>query len=329
LKALIHDNLNKNGQLCIRKIPDSSPKKNEVKIKIKVAGLNRRDLFVMKNRDEEEGEFIPGSDGAGVIVEVGSDIYSDVLNQEVIINPTLNWERSDDVPISPDILGGPTNGTFAEYVTVPFKNVVQKPRQLSWEEAGTLGLSAVTAYRALFTKGKLKSDEIVLIPGIGGGVATFAMQFAKAVGAKVIVTSRHSQTLKKAQRLGADITLNSNIDWKDALGDTKVDLILDSIGPATFSKYLEIIKPNGRIVCFGASSGDSITLPLRSLFYPQIQLIGTSMGSTQEFEEMIHFVMKHSISTVTENVYPFEEAKIALEHLENGVHFGNIGLAMY
>jgi zinc-binding alcohol dehydrogenase/oxidoreductase len=226
------------------------------------------------------------------------------------------------------VLGGPKDGTFTEYVIVPAENIVRKPSYLTWEESGVLSLSALTAYRALFTKGRLKCGEHVLIPGIGGGVATFAMLFAKAIGAKVSVTSRVENKRELAEKYGADISFNSTGNWEESLQGEKVDLIIDSIGPATFLKYFDVLKPNGRIVNFGASSGDKIELPLRALFYNQIDIMGTSMGSREEFNEMIKFIEKHQIKPIIDKVYSLEEAISALSRMDLGEQFGNIVLQM-
>ena len=213
-------------------------------------------------------------------------------------------------------------------ILVPAENVVGKPSYLTWEESGVLALSALTAYRALFTKGRLKCGEHVLIPGIGGGVATFAMLFAKAIGAKVSVTSRVENKRKFAEAYGADFSFNSSGNWEESLCGGKVDLIIDSIGPATFLKYFDVLKPNGRIVNFGASSGDKIELPLRALFYNQIDIMGTSMGSSEEFNEMIKFIEKYKIKPIMDKVYSLEEAIQALRRMEQGEQFGNIALRM-
>lgn len=152
MNALI---IHENG-FDFRQAPDKRPGNGEVKIKLKTAGLNHRDLFLMKNHKTGNHEFTLGSDGAGIVTEIGHGVRSHLLHAEVIINPVLNWKTVEDVPAVPDILGGPSDGTFSPYVIVPEENAVLKPEHLTWEEAGVLPLSALTAYRALFTKGQLK-----------------------------------------------------------------------------------------------------------------------------------------------------------------------------
>ncbi|MFN2746832.1 zinc-binding alcohol dehydrogenase family protein [Bacillus sp. z60-18] len=328
MKAIIHDGTTGLAGLTYEDVPAKSPGSGEVKIKLKAAGLNRRDLFLFQSRTISDAPYIPGSDGAGVIEEIGGGVHDLSVGTEVIINPSIDWESTDSVPDVPDILGGPSDGTFAEYVIAPAKHVVKKPAYLSWEEAGVLPLAALTASRALFTRGGLKKGQHVLIPGIGSGVATYALLMAKAAGAHVTVTSRSGEKREEALKYGADQAFDSRSDWKESLNGSLVDLILDSIGPATFDHYFDVIKPNGRIVSFGASSGDSITIPLRSLFFPQISIIGTSMGSLEEFKEMLSFMEHHLLKPVIDQVFPLSEGAAAFKRLADGEQFGNIALSI-
>lgn len=328
MKAIVHQYKKGIEGLAYKLSSEINPNAGEVKVQLKAAGLNHRDLFIINNRKEMDLPLVIGSDGSGIVTEIGEGVSNHLLNNEVIINPSIGWDNIAEVPELPEVLGGPKDGTFAEYVIVPAENVVVKPSYLTWEESGVLSLSALTAYRALFTKGRLKCGEHVLIPGIGGGVATFAMLFAKAIGAKVSVTSRVESKRKFAETYGADFSFNSSGNWEESLGKEKVDLIIDSIGPATFLKYFEVLKPNGRIVNFGASSGDKVELPLRALFYNQIDIMGTSMGSREEFNEMVKFIEKYKIKPIIDKVYSLEEAIQALSRMEQGEQFGNIALRM-
>lgn len=328
MKAIVHQNKKGLEGLKYKFSSEISPNAGEVKVKLKAAGLNHRDLFIINNRKEMDIPLVIGSDGSGIVTEIGEGVSNVLLDTEVIINPSIGWENTEVIPELPEVLGGPKDGTFAEYVIVPAENVVEKPSYLTWEESGVVSLSALTAYRALFTKGRLKSGDHVLIPGIGGGVATFSMLFAKAIGAKVSVTSRIENKRKISEEYGADFSFNSSGNWEESLQGEKVDLIIDSIGPATFLKYFDVLKPNGRIVNFGASSGDKIELPLRALFYNQIDIMGTSMGSREEFNEMIKFIEKYKIKPIMDKIYSLEEAIQALRRMEQGEQFGNIALRM-
>lgn len=326
MKAIVHVGKSGIEGLKYEDVSSKNPGFGEVKVRLKTAGLNHRDLFIMKARTENDPPLILGSDGAGIIEAVGEGVSHLTVNSEVIIHPSLNWESIDDVPQNLQILGSPADGTFAEYVIIPAKNAVKKPAYLSWEEAGVLPLAALTAYRALFTKGRLQKGEHIVIPGIGSGVATYAMMMAKAAGATVTVTSRSEQKREAARTYGADRAFDSHGDWNEGLHGEKADLILDSIGPATFPNYFDALKPNGRIVSFGASSGDQIELPLRALFFPQISIIGTSMGSLEEFHQMLDFMEQHSLKPIIDRMYPLQDTVQAFHRMKQGEQFGNIGL---
>ena len=312
--------------------PDKRPEQGLVKVRLKTAGLNHRDLFIIAAASATEGAPGPihpcvlGSDGAGVIEETGEGVSGLAQGMEVIINPCLGWDRADEVPVVPDILGYPADGTFAEYVIVPEQNVVPKPAYLSWEEAGVLPLAALTAYRALFTRGNLERGDHVLIPGIGGGVATFAALMAAAAGARVTVTSRSEAKRAEALQLPVTQVIDSNSRWREELGNHPVDLILDSVGPATFEQYFEVIKPGGKIVMFGASSGDDLTIPARAIFFPQLQVLGTSMGSHEEFTAMLEFMERHQLHPIMDSVYALAETPLALQRMERAEQLGNIAL---
>lgn len=326
MKAVVHEGMSGIKGLKYKDVSAKKPGYGEVQVRLKTAGLNHRDLFIMKARAENDPPLVLGSDGAGVIEAVGDGVADLHANTEVIINPSIGWDTIDNIPQSLQILGSPADGTFAEYVIIPAVNAVKKPAYLTWEEASVLPLAALTAYRALFTKGHLKKGEHILIPGIGSGVATYAMLMAKAAGARVTVTSRSEDKRKKALTYGADGAFDSQSDWNESLKGEKVDFVLDSIGPATFPNYFNILKPNGRIVNFGASSGDKIEIPLRALFFPQISLIGTSMGSSEEFNKMIQFMEEHAIKPIIDRMYPLQETVQAFDRMKQGEQFGNIGL---
>lgn len=308
-----------------RAIPAAAP--GQVVVQLRSAGLNHRDLFIMSDRKPQDTPLIPGSDGAGVVVEVGQGVHHISVGDPVIIHPTLDWEHTADVPVVPGIVGGPSDGTLAQYIALPAGNVLPKPAHLSWIEAGVLPLAALTAYRALFTQGVLKAGEHLFIPGIGGGVATYALLMAVAAGAKVTVSSRSEAKRAEAMRLGAFQALDSHADWGNMLNkDNPVDIILDSIGQVMFPKYEQIIRPGGRIVMFGASSGDELHLPIRSIFFPQISLIGTSMGSREEFVQMLNWVEQHQIRPVVDSIYSLRDTTQAFERMEKGEQFGNIAI---
>lgn len=326
MKALVHaERLGFQG-LTYREMEEIQPRAGEVRVKLRTAGLNHRDMFVLDRHLPSEPPLILGSDGAGIVDSVGEGVANILAGGEVMINPGLGWkEKSPAPPQGFEILGHPFHGTFAEYIVVPVENIVPKPKYLTWEEAGVLSLAALTAYRALFTRGQLHSGMKVLVPGIGSGVASLLLQFAKVEGADVFVTSRSKDKCQKALELGADKAMDSNEDWSQALNGEKVDLVIESVGAATFNKSLEQLRPGGTMVTFGASAGDNVQLNIRSFFYGQFNLLGTTMGSAEEYKEMVRFIKKHQIKPVLDKMYPLRNFEEAFNRMENGSQFGKIG----
>ncbi|WP_163970838.1 zinc-binding dehydrogenase [Oceanobacillus halotolerans] len=323
MKAFVHEY----EEITIKEMESPLPAKGEVVISLRAAGLNRRDLNIPNRRGNEAEALVLGSDGAGVVEVVGQGVSNVKEGDEVIINPALRWEKNSDAPPKGfDILGMPDHGTFAEKIVIAAEQVEPKPTYLTWEEAGVLTLPALTAYRALFTKGNVKENDTVFIPGAGSGVATYLIQFAKNVGAKVIVTSRSEEKRVKAKELGADVVLDTNSDWVKALTDETVDLVIESVGRATFNRSLEVLKKGGRIVTFGATTEDTIDFNLRSFFYGQYQLFGSTMGSREELRNMLDYLEQFKTKPVVDEVFPLEKAQDAFDYLAQGKQFGNVGL---
>ncbi|WP_182200145.1 zinc-binding dehydrogenase [Paraliobacillus salinarum] len=323
MKAFVHEE----ESILIRKIPEPTLKDNEVKIAIKVAGLNHRDLHIPERRGNVSTPLVLGSDGAGVIEQVGKNVTNFAPGDEVIVNPGLGWlHQSDAPPKSFEIVGMPNDGTFAEKYVVDQNYVERKPSYLSWEEAGVLVLSALTGYRALFTKGNVSANSTVFIPGAGSGVATYIIQFAKAIGARVIVTSRSPEKRAKAIALGADLAIDTEADWNAELKDESIDLVIDSIGRATFNRSLSVLKRGGKIVTFGATTEDQVTIDIRKFFYGQYQLLGSTMGNREELRDLLQFIEKHQIHPIVDSVFVLEETKEAFQYLQKAQQFGKIAI---
>lgn len=317
------------GEHKLKEMPEVEAGAGEVVVSIKVAGLNRRDLYIANRLGPNESALILGSDGAGVVESVGEDVTNLAVGDEVIINPSLRWDKNTLAPPEDfDILGMPDHGTFAEKIVIGAEQVEKKPVHLSWEEAGVLALSALTGYRALFTKGKVTADDTVFIPGAGSGVATYMIQFAKAVGARVIVTSRDEKKRAAALELGADLALDTNDDWSKELVAESIDIVIDSVGAATFNRSLAILKQGGTFVLFGATAGDEVTLNLREFFYGQYHLLGTTMGSREELREMLNFIEKHRIKPIVGHRYPFAKIADAFHLLEENEQYGKIAITI-
>lgn len=323
MKALIHVN----GQLKIDEMEDPIANIGEVVVALHAAGLNRRDIKIPERRGEATDPLILGSDGVGVIESIGEGVDNWAIGDEVIINPSLRWFGNSAAPPEGfDILGMPDHGTFAEKISISAEQIEKKPANLSREEASVLSLAALTGYRALFTQGGLKKGDTVFIPGAGSGVATYLIQFAKNVGARVIVSSRGEEKRKKALELGADLAIDTNGDWTEELADETIDLVIESIGKATFNRSLEVLKPGGRIVVFGATTEDVIELDLRKFFYGQYQLFGSTMGSREELRAMLKHVEEYGVKPVIDKVYRLEDGLEAFRDLENSEQFGKLVL---
>ncbi|HLU21352.1 MAG TPA: zinc-binding dehydrogenase [Bacillaceae bacterium] len=329
MKAVVHEKIAGINGLTYRDMEEKNPGNGEVKVKLKVAGLNHRDLFVLHRHKPTDPPLIIGSDGAGIIEAIGEDVTNVQVGDEVIINPGLHWEKESPAPPENfDLIGLPGHGTFAEKIIIPAENAIPKPSYLTWEEAGVFALAALTAYRALFTRANIKEGETLLLPGVGSGVVTFILQFAKVVGANVYVTSRSTEKAAKALELGADKAIDSNGDWDLQLAGEKVDKVIESVGAATFDKSLHQLKRGGTIVIFGASAGDIVQFNLRDFFYGQYNLLGSTMGSAEELTALINFMEKHEIRPVMDKMYPLSDYQKAFERLEAANQFGKIGFVI-
>lgn len=331
MKAVMLRELGGPKQLKIEDIPVPEPGPNEVIVKLRSAALNRRDVFITYGQYPGiKLPAVPGSDGAGEVAATGENVHGVKIGSEVVINPGLGW--GDDVDLKNKgfhILGVPENGTYAEYVKVPAENVFPKPAHLTWNEAAAIPLGGVTAYHALVTKGQVKEGENVLVPGIGGGVATFIVQFASALGAKVYVTSSKDEKIAKAKDFGAVDGVNyTDENWPKSLKKMTggIDLSVDSIGGEVFDALISVGKNASRIVSFGATKGPVPKLLMPKVFLKEITIHGSTMGSPQEFREMLKLIEDHQIHPIMDQIYSLEEVIEAQTRMENGENFGKIGL---
>jgi len=308
------------GELRYETAPDPEPGPGEVVVELRTAALNRRDLLVVRGVYPFPLPIVPGSDGAGVRRDTG---------EEVLIYPALDW-GDREAAFGPDfqILGGPRDGTYAELVAVPEANVFPKPARLSWEEAAALPLAGLTAYRALFSRGRLVTGETVLVLGAGSGVSTFAVQLAAQAGARVLVTSSSDEKIERSRALGAEAGVNyGSADWVAwAKEQGGVDLVIDSVG-STWPQSLECLRPGGRVVVFGATGGTEVELAVRPFYFGQWSLLGTMMGSPADFAGLLQALEHGSWRPVVDGMRPLADAAAALEELEAGAHFGKLVLS--
>jgi NADPH:quinone reductase-like Zn-dependent oxidoreductase len=308
------------GELRYESVSDPTPGPGEVLVELRAAALNRRDLQVCNGTYPFPLPLTPGSDGAGVRRDTG---------EEVVINPSLHWGDREAAP-GPDfqILGGPRDGTYAELIAVPEANLFPKPARLTWEEAASMSLAGLTAYRALFSRGALVTGETVLVLGAGSGVSTFVVQLAAQAGARVLVTSSSDEKIERSRALGAERGVNyATGDWVAEVKELGgADVVVDSVG-STWPQSLECLRPGGRLVVFGATGGTEATLPVRPLYAGQQSVLGTLMGSPSDYEGFLRDIGRSSWRPVIDSVRPLADAAAALAEMKAATQFGKLVLS--
>jgi zinc-binding alcohol dehydrogenase/oxidoreductase len=294
--------------------PDPVPGSDDVLVELRAASLNHLDIWIRKGLPSVPKPRILGADGAGVIA--GTD-------ERVVINPGIDHGNG-----SISVIGEHSDGTHAEFIAVPRSQVYPIPAGLTFEEAAAFPLVFETAYRMLVTRAHLQPDEWVLVWGIGSGVATAALAIAKALGAKVVVTSSSDEKLRRARELGADGTVNHASDdvvsaVKDLTGGG-AHVVVEHVGEATWAKSLNAARPDGRIVVCGATSGPNPPANLHRIWWKQLNVYGSSMGTRSDFEAAYDLVSSGRARPVVDEVFKLENAAAAHERLERGDQLGKI-----
>jgi zinc-binding alcohol dehydrogenase/oxidoreductase len=316
-------------RVVLKEIEKPTLKAGEALVKIKAAALNRRDYWITIGKYANIiYPVVLGSDGAGIVAEVGDDGDKHLLGSEVIINPGYNWGDNENFQSNDfKILGLPDNGTFAEFVKVSVGQLHPKPAHLNWEQAAAVPLAGLTAYRALFVKGGAKKGDKVLVTGVGSGTGTFALQWAIAVGCRVFVTSGSGDKIERAKHLGAKAGVSYHAqDWAGQLEHLAggFDVIIDSALGEGFARLPDICSPGGRIVIFGGTAGNIPALNGRKIFWRQLQLIGTMMGSPADFKAMLALLNKNHVIPVVDEVFELADAAKAIAKMEHSPQFGKI-----
>jgi NADPH:quinone reductase-like Zn-dependent oxidoreductase len=324
--------------VALTELPDPEPGPGEVVVRLKAAALNRLDVWTLTGALKIEHHFphTLGADGAGEIESVGADVKGLKAGMRVVVNPGLHCgqceycragEQSECTRFS--MLGEHRPGTLAEKVVLPATNVFPVPSHLSFGEAAALGVTAITAYRMLFTRAHLQPGEWVLITGIGGGLAQSLFQFALPVAGRIFVTSSSDDKLAQAVEMGADAGVNySNEDVGKAIraktGKRGVDLVADSAGGDALDQALRALRKGGRVVIAGATAGPKATIGLQRLFWNQLTIIGSTMGSDSDVGDMLRMVAGTGIKPVIDRTFALDEGIKALEYLEGGEQFGKV-----
>ena len=319
-------------QFRVDTIDDPAAGPGEILVKIARAAFNRRDVFISQGLYPGiQLPCVPGSDGVGTVAALGADARGPAAGTRVVIDPTLGWGGDERIwRREAQVLGMPHQGTMAEYIAVPAGNVHPAPASLSDDEAAAMPLAGVTAYRALVSRGGCTKDDVVLLPGIGSGVQTFALLFAKKIGAKVIVTSSSEAKLARAKALGADVAINYTTAerWeKDvAAVDGGPSLVVDSTGGDTLAKAINVTRYGGRVVIYGGTLGDAKIRPY-AVFWRQLDIMGSSMGSPNDFAAMLA-MWDGSIKPVVDSVFPMDDIVAAAKKVDGGDQFGKVVVAV-
>lgn len=308
-------------------------KQGEALIRVKAAALNHRDQFI------REGLYpgiqypaILGSDACGIVEDVNDPNNRTWVGSEVVINPSLNWGDQEEAQSKNyQILGMPSTGVFGEYVVVPVKNIYSKPKHLSAAQAAALPLAGLTGYRALMVKGQLKPAQKLLVTGIGGGVAQMVLLMASAKNADIYVTSSEDAKLNRAKELGALEGVNyKQADWAKKLKKLSngFDLIIDSAGGDQWNSLVDLLNPGSQLVFYGATLGAPSNLNVHKIFWKQLTLKGSTMGSDKDFEDMISFVEKHRVVPTVDSIRQFDNIIEAFDQMKAGTQFGKLVVKM-
>ena len=305
--------------------PDPSPAAGEVLIELRAASLNHLDLWIRQGRPSVPKPRILGADGAGVVRSLGEGVQGFGAGEAVVINPAL--EHDSHVTV----VGEHTDGTHAELISVPAANVYPLPEGLTFEEGAAFPLVFETAYRMLVTKARLLQGDWVLVWGIGSGLATAALSVAKALGARAVVTSSSDEKLARARQLGADVTVNHATGdvpavVKDATEGRGADVVVEHVGEATWEQSLRCVRPHGRITVCGATSGPNPRAALHRIWWREIEIYGSTMGTREDFEGAYGLLASGRARPVVDAIFPLSEARAAHERLEAAAQLGKVVL---
>ena len=314
------------GSYRYGEIPDPPVGPDDVRVRPVASSLNHMDLWVTKGKPRPKLPHVPGCDVAGVVEAVGSQVAEIAVGDEVVVNPAVSplanvVAHGDDAPMYPgfEIVGEQRWGGHAELITVPSRNIVARPPGRTWAECAAYPLATLTSYRML-RRARLRAGESVLIVGIGGGVSMAALALARAMGATVYGTSRDPETRRRAKEAGATEVFASDGDWP-----VRCEVVVESVGPATWDRSIRALLPGGRLVVCGGTSGPVVEVNLPRLFFKQHEIIGSTMGGYGEFASVTGLV-GHGLPVAVDVELPVSSYPEALERLASGKQLGKIVL---
>jgi NADPH:quinone reductase-like Zn-dependent oxidoreductase len=314
--------------LVLEEAPDPEPGQGDILVRLRASALNHLDIWIRKGLPSVPKPRILGADGAGVVEALGDGVAGFEPGERVVINPGIETGSGRI-----HVIGEHGDGTNAELIAVPATNVHAIPDELSFEEAAAFPLVFETAYRMLVTRAGLREGEWVLAWGIGGGVSTATLAIAKALGARVLVTSSSEVKLERARDLGADATVNhSTGDVKAAVQEATdghgIDVVVENVGEATWATSLQVAAPGARITVCGATTGPNPPAGLHRIWWKQLSILGSTMGTGQDFAGAYELVASGRALPVVDSVLPLEEIRVAHKRLEAGEQLGKIVLTI-
>ncbi|MBI1844048.1 MAG: zinc-binding dehydrogenase [Actinobacteria bacterium] len=315
------------GDYVLAAVPEPVLGAGDVRVKVITSALNHMDIWLTQGRPRPHLPHVPGCDVAGVVEEVGQDVRRDLLGAEVVVNPAVSCRRcrvclSGESPLCREfqIVGEHRWGGHGASVVVPMENVSPRPQGLSWEQSAAFGLAGLTAWRML-RRGRLQAGETVLIVGVGGGVSSAALALAVHMGAHVVVTSRDPDKRATALERGAAQAVSSD----DERWDVAADVVVESVGPATWDRSIRALRPGGRLVVCGGTSGPTVEVSLPRLFFKQHEIIGSTMGSYEEWAQVVE-LMNQGVPVAVDEVFELGDYPRALSRLHGADQLGKIVL---
>lgn len=308
-------------------LPDPEPGPGEVRVDLVAAALNRRDWWI-RTGGKARLPVVLGSDGAGIVSAVGPGVARPATGDEVVLYPGIGW-GGDEEASAPEleIIGAPSQGTYAERIVVSADLVRPTPAGWSWLETAALPVAGLTAWRALVRYAGCGPGKTILVPGGGGGAATFAIQIGAALGARMLTTTSSPEKLERLRSLGAAAGADyREPDWPERLGP--VDAVIDSVGAAAWPGALRVLSPGGVLVSFGDTDGERAEVEIADLFFRYLRIQGTTLGSPREFDALLRHCEQASWRPAIDSVFPLAETSAAHRRLDAPDRFGKIVLAI-
>lgn len=339
MKAVLFYEQGEVDKLLYEELPKPEISSTDVLVKVKACAVNRLDIRVRKDRTEVKPyPHILGSDIAGEVAEIGSKVKNVKVGDRVIVYPCISCECCSDCVKGyenlcnfQEIIGFQTNGGYAEYVSVPMKNVFSFSGDMSDYKLAAIPIAYLTAWHMLVTRAKVKAGDDVLILSAGSGVGSAALQIAKLSGARTFVTASTDDKLDRAKDMGADFAINyTEVNFCESVREMTngrgVDIVFEHVGTATWSKSFYSLAKGGRLVACGVTSGKAGEINIRHLYQREITIMGAALGNKREFASLVKLTFENKLKPIIDRVLPLKEAAKAHQIMENRKHFGKIVL---